>query len=191
MEKSLLDLANEAPVIGGIIQLSDEFVERLNECASIDDLPPTFRRSQIHQALELKTRDETGRYAVATHRISKGEVVGNYCGLRVSKTFKYSLQVDDNVHVIGTGAFDHSCTNPLLFFDETGICSRALRDIAPGEEVTFNYLTTEYEMGSPFQCSCREEGCFGLVKGFKFLTKIQKEDLRDKFPVARHLLRYI
>lgn len=58
---------------------------------------------------------------------------------------------------------------------------RALRDIAAGNEITFNYLTTESEMAVPFNCSCGSTNCFGLIQGRSFLTGAQAERLARTF----------
>lgn len=66
---------------------------------------------------------------------------------------------------------------------------RALRDIQPGEELTWNYLTTEYDMQKEravFDCRCGSENRVGEVKGFKYLSKEQQEAL---LPVVSTFLR--
>ena len=44
----------------------------------------------------------------------------------------------------------------------------ALRDIPEGEEVRFDYETTEYEVGAFEDCMCGVESCRGTIKGFKY-----------------------
>ena len=44
--------------------------------------------------------------------------------------------------------------------------------VKAGDELTFFYPSTEWEMARPFQCTCGAEGkCIGLVNGAKFLDK--------------------
>lgn len=43
----------------------------------------------------------------------------------------------------------------------------ALRDINKGEEVRFDYETTEYEVGAFEDCACSVDSCRGTIKGFK------------------------
>lgn len=43
----------------------------------------------------------------------------------------------------------------------------ALRDIEEGEEVRFDYETTEYQVGAFEDCMCGADICRGTVKGFK------------------------
>jgi hypothetical protein len=67
---------------------------------------------------------------------------------------------------------NHSCEpNGYVNAAEYSFC--ALRNIREGEEITFNYLTTEYELASPFLCECRSPKCFEFIQGYKFLTDDQ------------------
>lgn len=75
---------------------------------------------------------------------------------------------------------NHSC-DPNLRLDFSTWQFVTLRDLAAGDELTFNYLTTEYEMSSPFDCQCGSPKCFGHVAGFGKLADDAKAAL---FPVA-------
>ncbi|MGH9840609.1 MAG: SET domain-containing protein [Blastocatellia bacterium] len=57
---------------------------------------------------------------------------------------------------------NHSC-DPNASFNEEGILV-ALREIAPGEEITFDYLRHPIP-ASPwnFECHCRSENCIGWI----------------------------
>ncbi len=48
----------------------------------------------------------------------------------------------------------------------------ALRDIPEGEEVRFDYETTEYPVGAFEDCMCGVESCRGVVKGFKYCRDV-------------------
>ncbi len=45
----------------------------------------------------------------------------------------------------------------------------ATRDLAPGDELTFFYPSTEWEMSSPFICLCGAANCIHVVAGARFL----------------------
>ena len=75
------------------------------------------------------------------------------------------------------------------FQDEYAIHVVAIKDIKHGDVVSFNYLTTEYDMDAPFPCLCQgvepaqEEKaglpeCFGKIQGYKHLTPQLKEALK-------------
>lgn len=50
----------------------------------------------------------------------------------------------------------------------------ALRDIAPGEGVTFDYNTTEGSMASPFACHCGAAECLGEIRGANHLSPAER-----------------
>lgn len=92
-----------------------------------------------------------------------------------------SVQIDEGKHVIGrpetVGYLNHSC-EPNVWIDVCGMCVRALRNIQKGEEITFNYLTTEYAMHDGFQCDCGSPACYGMILGFKHLNPQQQLALK-------------
>lgn len=59
---------------------------------------------------------------------------------------------------------NHSC-DPNVFFDTYLMQIVALRDIAEGEEMTFFYPSTEWDMAQPFTCYCGSSRCLGEIKG--------------------------
>ncbi|KAK3714266.1 hypothetical protein LTR37_007852 [Vermiconidia calcicola] len=65
---------------------------------------------------------------------------------------------------------NHSCSPSVIFdmenFEVRVVAHRALR---AGEEVTFFYPSTEWEMQQPFECRCGSQKCLGLVRGAKFM----------------------
>lgn len=64
---------------------------------------------------------------------------------------------------------NHSC-DPSVVFDtaklEVRVGERALKK---GEDVTFFYPSTEWDMTQPFQCNCGASKCLGLVRGAQHL----------------------
>ncbi len=98
----------------------------------------------------------------------------------------YVLQLDDDLFIqADEGAMDdnlnHSC-NPTCRIDRESLQAIAIRDIKAGEEITFNYNTTEYDMvanGDAFKCHCGSEECIGEVQGFKHLPMEKKKKIRD------------
>ncbi|CAI7658069.1 unnamed protein product [Penicillium viridicatum] len=62
---------------------------------------------------------------------------------------------------------NHSC-RPSLIFDMSRFEVRVADDrpLAIGDELTFFYPSTEWEMVQPFQCNCGAQGkCRGLISG--------------------------
>ena len=59
---------------------------------------------------------------------------------------------------------NHSCSPNVLFDIDAGRL-RALRDIAPGDELVCFYPATEWEMAEPFECHCGSSDCLGFICG--------------------------
>lgn len=60
-----------------------------------------------------------------------------------------------------------------LEFSET----RATRDIAEGEEFTYDYVLEQYDYRSPFECLCGAESCRGAISGFGGLHSDEQAQL--------------
>ena len=75
---------------------------------------------------------------------------------------------------------NHSCS-PNTTLDLVVRWVVATKDIPRHTEITFNYLTTEWDMqrwGTDFRCRCGSRQCFGHVRGFKYLTRAEKQKLK-------------
>jgi len=68
---------------------------------------------------------------------------------------------------------NHSC-DPNCFFETTGRQLVAIRNIRPGEELTFFYPSTEWEMDRTFQCTCGSDQCLGVISGARYLSSEQR-----------------
>lgn len=111
----------------------------------------------------------------------KGTPLFRILGDPNSSPHKYSIQLDYGLHLHPQKEhlwkmMNHSCA-PNCLIDFKTWTFVALRDVKKGEELTFNYLTTEYEMVSPFRCRCEKANCKGEIRGFKFLSSAHLEEL--------------
>ncbi|ORY17501.1 hypothetical protein BCR34DRAFT_474804 [Clohesyomyces aquaticus] len=65
---------------------------------------------------------------------------------------------------------NHSC-RPTLVFDmtrwEVRVSSDLVGGLKAGDELTFFYPSTEWDMAQPFDCRCREASCKGTISGAK------------------------
>ncbi len=125
-----------------------------------------------------------GKAVVATENIRQGELV---CELFFDSIRHFSLgisiQVDADVslhNILDTidDIFNHIC-EPTTRLDAKRAEFLAIRDIMPGEEITWNYLTTEYDLvvnGNDFDCKCGFPRCYGQIRGFKYLSEQQKKE---------------
>lgn len=59
---------------------------------------------------------------------------------------------------------NHAC-DPNVHLDVDAARAVALRAIAPGDELTFDYRTTEWRLAEPFGCACGAACCAGVITG--------------------------
>jgi len=118
----------------------------------------------------------------ANAAVHRQEVLITYDGPLIDHPTRYSIQIDDHKHIEGTpesnAYLNHSCA-PNAYVDWSGVCLRALREIASGEEITCNYLTTDWELHEKFVCRCGARDCFGELRGLKYLTR---DEQRRRWP---------
>jgi hypothetical protein len=112
---------------------------------------------------------------VSTKAFQVNEVISEFSAKETqSSPSRYTVQINEQAHIILQPAFlqyiNHSC-NPNAFFNTTTMKLMALRAIAPGDEFTFFYPSTEWFMAEPFACSCGEANCISIIKGAKELVK--------------------
>lgn len=76
------------------------------------------------------------------------------------------------------GEYMNHCCDPNTIFIHDGLMI-ATRDIEAGEEVTYDYATSESGTSShmPFQCACGKGACRGTITGEDFL----KPEVRAKY----------
>lgn len=136
-------------------------------------------RTWASSKVELRA-GEIGYGVVAREAIAAGEVVIAPAQVFVAAAHRHTIQLDADRHQAGTDEIDdylnHACA-PNLRLDAERLCFVAVRPIAPGEQLTFNYLTSEWDMAEAFDCSCGAPGCFGKIRGFRWLSRAQQEAL--------------
>jgi hypothetical protein len=96
---------------------------------------------------------------------------------------RHTIQIDDRRHQAFTDDIDdfvnHSC-RPTTYLDPDQLGLVALRLIAPGEEITFNYAASEWDMTDPFECRC--DGTARIIRGFRHLSLPERRQLEHLVP---------
>jgi hypothetical protein len=158
------------------------------EIADLDEGHEINGYTEPNSNIEMKVyKGHKGLYA--RKDITAGSVIFDLKGRISRRANKYSIQLSRDKHLdfplirkpndhldYAWQYVNHSCEpNGDVNAAEHSFC--ALRNIRKGEEITFNYLTTEYELATPFLCGCRSAKCFGFIRGYKFLTADQIAEL--------------
>jgi hypothetical protein len=117
------------------------------------------------------------RRVIANRAMKRGELIAVYGGTVLDREAvealgadagRYSLQVDEDMFICSTvdGPGDwinHSCDPNAGIVGQITLV--ALRDIAAGEEICFDYAMTDGSPYDEFECGCGSALCRGRVTG--------------------------
>ena len=137
---------------------------------------PRYRTISDHDFAIVKQNSDTNQKALfAQQSFQPGEmIIEFFAGTIAAEPTYLTLQIDVGKHITMQPEFlqyiNHSCA-PNVFFDTTAMQLVALKEIQKGEEMTFFYPSTEWEMIQPFNCYCGSDNCIGRIQGAAFLTK--------------------
>ena len=138
--------------------------------------------------LTIKT-DNKFRSLITKQAYTRGDVI---CEIPtdkiVSKPNRFTVQIDRDKHTeVGKLAvLNHSC-EPNVILDTENLRVIAARNIEAGEELSFFYPSTEWEMDAPFICLCGSSSCIHVVAGARFLPLSTLE----KHYLNRHIREYM
>jgi hypothetical protein len=97
----------------------------------------------------------------------------------------YSVQIEDDLHLvtppddIGIADFvNHSCEPNALLSGQISLI--AARDIAPGEEIRFDYATSDADWFDPIRCLCAARSCRGWIRADDW----RRPELRQRYGTA-------
>jgi len=121
---------------------------------------------------------QTGRGVFATEKIAAGSLIMKYAGplLKYEQTSPatLALQIGPDLYVGESGQADdfvnHSCEpNAGMLIDGVDVRLIAIREIPPGQQITFDYSTTMDEDDFEFDCLCGSQNCRRRIRDFKHL----------------------
>jgi hypothetical protein len=137
---------------------------------------PDYRIISNHVIAEMRQRYSNEQNALfALQSFQPGEVIAEFwAGTIAAEPTYLTVQIDVGKHITLQPEFlqyiNHSC-DPNVFFDTTLMKVVALREIGVGEEMTFFYPSTEWQMTQSFNCYCGCANCLGDIKGAAFLSE--------------------
>ena len=145
---------------------------------------------EFQEAAAVEIKNKQGCKGIfAKENISNGSIIFFLKGKITRRPTRYTIQMGCGRHLTTPASkktndeldycwlyLNHNC-DPNGYINTDELTFRARRDIAAGDEITFNYLTTESELAAPFTCACGATNCFGLIKGRNFLNSGELERL--------------
>ncbi len=128
-----------------------------------------------------------GRTLLANQNFKKGEVVLKLKGIikKCSEATPDAVQIGDDKFIDSKHRYvedhiNHSCS-PTLMIDFASMDFIALGRIKKGEELTYNYNSSEYDLvkdNLDFNCKCNSKNCIGKIKGFRYLSLKEKNKIK-------------
>jgi hypothetical protein len=113
-----------------------------------------------------------GKCLVSLNFIKAGKAFHKISGYEIiDSPTRTSIQINKHEHIeefSRLAYLNHSC-DPNILMDFSQMELRAVRDIGPGEELTFFYPSTEWDMCTPFQCLCGSSQCLKKITGARYL----------------------
>ena len=130
----------------------------------------------------------------AAREFQSGDVVFPLEGELVRQPTRLTIQIGIDAHLDPVsertspwGSLNHGC-DPNVAIDVPRRAIVALRPIAAGAELRFDYNSTEWELAESFVCNCGAPWCVGIAQGFAHLSPArQRVLLRDAAPHIRAL----
>lgn len=119
-----------------------------------------------------EVREDSHSLAKSLHStisFTAGDTICNFGAAAILKTPTYlTVQTGLDEHIHLKPKFlkftNHSC-DPNVFFDTLTMRFIALKNIEPGDEFTFFYPSTEWNMAEPFECLCGAGCCLKHIAG--------------------------
>jgi hypothetical protein len=127
----------------------------------------------------------SGRKAVARTTLEAGTVLNEFAQPVFTRPTMHTVCLSASVHVAPTqGAefISHACadTNTRITVSANGLQGKVVttRKVFEGEDLSFNYQTTEWILSCPFQCACKScclaAGDKVIIRGFAFLPPAER-----------------
>lgn len=134
----------------------------------------------------LATRQKLLR---ASKSFSPGEVIAPFsAGATFSEPNYLTVQTGDKRHISLSPEFlqyvNHSCS-PNAFFDTTAMQFICVAPIKPGDEITFFYPSSEWDMAQSFKCHCGSANCLEVIKGAAYIP----EDILHQYKLTDFIQR--
>ncbi|MGZ8523206.1 MAG: SET domain-containing protein-lysine N-methyltransferase [Chitinophagaceae bacterium] len=154
----------------------------------ITDISSSYRIISDHSFAAVRqniANNQKGFFAQRTYQ--PGDTVIEFSAKQVLTVPSYlTVQVGIDKHIMlhpeHLQYINHSC-DPNVFFDTYAMQIVALKAIAEGDEMTFFYPSTEWDMAQPFTCLCGCNSCLGVIEGAAHI----KPEILDRYKLTRFI----
>ena len=123
-----------------------------------------------HEDIEvMQNKDNEQKSLFAACDFNVGDTIATFDASKIVDTPNYlTVQISETKHIHLFPEYlqyiNHSC-EPNVLFNTTTMQLECLTNIAIGDEITFFYPATEWEISQKFNCHCGKPTCVGLIQG--------------------------
>ena len=149
--------------------------------------------NHVGEKAETRTITGKGHGVFAVEPIRANEAIVAFGGYSVTRATldsmpelrrQHSMQIDDDLFLASPGGepgdmVNHSCQPNCGI--RGSIVVVAMRDIEPGEELTFDYAMSDSQDYDEFICACGAPECRGIVTGSDWLRPELQQRYRGYF----------
>lgn len=159
-----------------------------------------FNKKNVYNA---KSPKGYGWSHFSNRLIKQGEtVVVGFGRIIDHQTGHCSIQIQRSVHIVPTkytGRYwNHSCNPNCCVRTRTDGMPMlvAMKDIKPGEEITFSYYMTEFAWSAgadenSIECKCGGADCQGHIRAFSELSQAEQMEAMEKKQLSDYLEDYL
>ena len=167
-------------------RLNRATIHDLNHLTDIKQYPYFLKSPTKNNKVGIMQNSETKeQFFGAKQNLKKDELILNNNGARTNKKLNFSIQLKKHHYAI-MPRIPHHCSNANVHINSKNQIVVS-HNIKMGDELYFNYLTTEYHLNTQTQCECGSKGCIQTFTGFKHLTA----DTQAKVRNLPHLSNYL
>lgn len=156
--------------------------------------PGAARIAWSSPKVDRRLTEHAGYTVYALAPIAKGELILTWGGVIITTEQLHhapqyaadrSIQVEENLHLCSglvddvADCVNHSCNPNAGLRGQISLV--AMRDIAPGEEICFDYATSDGDPDFYMKCFCGQSDCRGEVTGNDWKTPSLQERYRGYF----------
>jgi SET domain-containing protein len=129
-----------------------------------------------------------GQGVISNRQYTRGEFVMHFTGEKTHindiDDFTHYMQISPELFISPSGKADdfvnHSCDpNCALYFENDGLVLRAIKDIASGEELSFDYGTIMFSEPTEFKCECGSPICRGIIGNYHTLPEVLQKQYQS------------
>ncbi|MEM7182102.1 MAG: SET domain-containing protein-lysine N-methyltransferase [Spirochaetota bacterium] len=134
------------------------------------------KKRKITNNLAICECEETKHKSLFTNsNITKGQIISKIHFSQIAPEPNYlTVQLKNNQHITLEPEYlqyiNHSC-DPNVILDTTHMHIQAIHDIPAGEQLTFFYPSTEWNMAQGFICLCGATNCLKHISGAAHIPK--------------------